>query len=102
MNDLRVKALCDWWKQRRGSEASDLPQAFIAKWLPVISETTFHFKAPDVVVFLLLLLLLLWGRLSLLGSNLLPVVFLYKKKCTLTNSGVTVTFKLKVRRRPNS
>lgn len=36
-------------------EASGLPQAFIAKWLPVISETTFHFKAPDVVVFLFLL-----------------------------------------------
>lgn len=38
---------------REEADASDLPQAFIAKWLPVISETTFHFKAPDVVVFLL-------------------------------------------------
>lgn len=42
-------------------EASDLPQAFIAKWLPVISETTFHFKAPDVVVLLLLLLFVVVG-----------------------------------------
>lgn len=39
---------CDWWKETR-REARDLPQAFIAKWLPVISETTFHFKAPDLV-----------------------------------------------------
>lgn len=57
----------------RDEAESDLPQAFIAKWLPVISETTFHFKAPDVIVFLL------WV-VSLLGSNLLPVVFLYKIK----------------------
>lgn len=37
---------------REEADASDLPQAFIAKWLPVISETTSHFKAPDVVVVL--------------------------------------------------
>lgn len=44
-----MKKLCDWLKQRQEAELSDLPQAFIAKWLPVISETTFHIKAPDVV-----------------------------------------------------
>lgn len=78
-----VEVRCDWWRRsviggsRDEAEASCLPQAFIAKWLPVISETTFHVKAPDVVV-LLLLLLLFWVVSHCWGQILLPVVFLTK------------------------
>lgn len=59
---------CDWWKETR-REASDLPQAFIAKWRPVISETMFHFKAPDIII--VVVFVGEWGHLSLLGSALL-------------------------------